>query len=73
VLRQHGVPEEVECDDGAWFVGNVSATLTTVAALYRQACDPEQDHPGRAEFLERMAWLPALIADLEQGRARLDA
>jgi hypothetical protein len=55
-----------------------SPTSTSTAILdlgqrWRRACHVErlyavavEDHPGSAEFLHRMAWLPALLADLDQ-------
>jgi hypothetical protein len=56
-----------------WISENAAAMLRVLERIYRAACDPYEDHPGAAEFLQRMGWLPALIADLEQGRSRLDA
>jgi hypothetical protein len=52
-----------------------TARALRLAVLHQRlvACDSEEDNPGAAEFLHRMAWLRALIADLEWGRARLDA
>jgi hypothetical protein len=47
--------------------------MRVIERLYRAACDPDEDNLGAGEFLQRMVWLPALIADLDQGRARLDA
>ena len=32
-----GVPVDVEANDGAWFAGNISSTLTATANLYRMA------------------------------------
>jgi hypothetical protein len=53
---------------------SVTSTTTPAKASFSQvACDPDQDNRGAVEFLQRMPWLPALIRDLEQGRARLDA
>jgi hypothetical protein len=71
-LWPEGVPAEVEADEGAWFAGNVSATLSVLADLYRQA-EGNDDQPPAMEFLDRMSWLPDLIDDLGQPRARLDA
>jgi hypothetical protein len=51
-----------------WIGDNVDAMLATLERLYAAATD---DQPGAAEFLDRMAWLPALLADLD--RPRLDA
>ena len=56
-----------------WIAENTAAMLRVLERIYRAACDPDEDHPGAAEFLQRMGWLPALIAALERGRARLDA
>jgi hypothetical protein len=46
--------------------------LRVLQRLYTVACDPDEENPGAGEFLARMSWLPALIADLESGRAQLD-
>jgi len=71
-LWPSGVPAEVEANGGAWFVGNISSTLSTMVRLYRLAEGNDED--ARAvEWVKRMSWLPALIADLGRSRARLDA
>jgi hypothetical protein len=57
----------------AWINDNAAAMIRTLERLYRAACDSDDEQPGAAEFLQRMAWLPPLIADIEQGNARLDA
>ena len=49
-------------------VANVDAILATLDQLYAVAA---KDHPDAGEFLDRLAWLPPLLADLE--RPRLDA
>jgi hypothetical protein len=51
-----------------WSVANVDAILATLDQLYAVAA---KDHPDAGEFLDRLAWLPPLLADLE--RPRLDA
>jgi hypothetical protein len=58
-----------------WISDNAAAMLRVLERIYRAACDPDEDHPGAAEFLHRMAWLPTLIADLDASKAthRLDA
>jgi hypothetical protein len=52
----------------AWIVANVDSILATIERLYAMATE---GHPGSAEFLQRMAWLPALIVKLD--RQSLDA
>ena len=39
----------------------------TLERLYAAAA--ETDTPGAAEFLDRMAWLPELLAELDQASA----
>jgi hypothetical protein len=51
-------------------VANVGAILATVERLYAMATD---DQPGAAEFLDRMAWLRALVDEIAADGARLDA
>jgi hypothetical protein len=51
-----------------WIAANVDSILATIERLYAMATD---EQPGAAEFLDRMAWLPELLADLDQ--AKLDA
>ena len=50
-------------------MANVDAILATVERLYAMATD---DQPGAAEFLDRMAWLPALVDEIAAEGARLD-
>jgi hypothetical protein len=45
-----------------WSVANVDAILATLDQLYTVAVN---DHPGLDEFLDRLAWLPPLRADLD--------
>jgi hypothetical protein len=52
-----------------WSVANVDAIFATVERLYAMASD---DQPGAAEFLNRMAWLPPLLAHLDADMARGD-
>jgi hypothetical protein len=59
--RDQGSPE--------WIRANVDSILDTVERLYAMATD---DHPGSAEFLTRMAWLPALVDEIAADGARLD-
>jgi hypothetical protein len=48
--RDQGLP--------AWIAGSIDGILATVERL------AIEDHPGSAEFLDRMRWLPALPASL---------
>jgi hypothetical protein len=63
VGRDQGSPE--------WIADHVDEVLATIERLYAIALGGK--HPGSAEFLDRMAWLPTLAHDIEQGAARLDA
>jgi hypothetical protein len=45
-----------------WIAANVDEMLATIERLYAMATD---DQPGSAEFLDRMAWLPALLAEFD--------
>ena len=54
----------------AWIATHTDEILATVERLYAMAV---QGHLGTDEFLDRMAWLPALLEDLGRPRARLDA
>jgi hypothetical protein len=56
-----------------WITDNTAAMLRVLQRLYTVACDPDEENPGSDEFLHRMAWLSALIRDVDTGRARLDA
>ena len=51
-----------------WFRANVDEVLATIERLYAMATD---DQPGAAEFLDRMAWLPALVDEIAADGARL--
>jgi hypothetical protein len=42
----------VEADSGAWFAGNVSSTLTTLASLYR-AAEGDAEEPRAIKFLQK--------------------
>jgi hypothetical protein len=53
-----------------WIAANVDGLLATIERLYAVAVE---GHPGSHDFLDRMAWLSALLADIEQGAGRLDA
>ncbi len=61
----------------SWIADHVDEILGTMGSLFGQAAgggdDDDSDFPPATEWLQRMSWLPALIADLEAGRARLDA
>ena len=46
----------------AWIATHTDEILATIERLYAVAIE---DHPGSDEFLDRMAWLPALIRDLD--------
>lgn len=59
--RDQGSPE--------WIAANVDSMLATIERLYAVAIADE--YPGAVEFLERMRWLPKLIADLVQRSAKL--
>jgi hypothetical protein len=54
-----------------WITDNVEGIVATLERLYRRVGE-DIEHPGAAKFLARMAWLPALIRDLDEGRVRLD-
>jgi hypothetical protein len=47
-----------------WIIGHVDLILATVERLYAVALD--KGHPGSAEFLDRMAWLPRLVREIER-------
>jgi hypothetical protein len=50
-----------------WIAANVDSILATVERLYAMATD---DQPGASEFLDRMAWLPALVDEIAADGAR---
>ena len=54
----------------AWIATHTDEILATIERLYAVAIE---DHPGSAEFLDRMAWLPALVDEIAADGARLDA
>ena len=47
----------------SWIATHTDEILATLERLYAAATD---DQPGAAEFLDRMAWLPALLAELDR-------
>ena len=47
-----------------WIAANVDEMLATMERLYAVAA--ESDQPGAIEFLDRMRWLPPLLADLDR-------
>ena len=47
-----------------WIAANVDEVLATIEQLYAMAADDER--PGVGEFLDRMAWLPALLERLDR-------
>jgi hypothetical protein len=47
-----------------WIAANVVSMLATLERLFSAAA--ETDTLGAAEFLDRMAWLPPLLDDLDQ-------
>jgi hypothetical protein len=49
-----------------WIDGHVDIILATIERLYAVAVKGE--HPGAAEFLDRLSWLPPLLAKLGQGQ-----
>ena len=55
-----------------WIGDNVEGIVATLERLYRLIGE-DIEEPGADKFLQRMSWLQVLIADLEAGRARLDA
>ena len=54
--RDQGSPE--------WIAPHADEVLATVGRLYAIASSGE--HPGGDEFLERLAWLPKLIAEIDR-------
>jgi hypothetical protein len=62
-------PQGEPCATPEWLAANVDSVLAVVERLYAVAAD--SDNPGAGEFLDRLAWLPPLLADLD--RPRLDA
>jgi len=50
-----------------WIAANVDEMLATVERLY--AVSVESDAPGAIEFLDRLSWLPPLLADLDRSTA----
>jgi hypothetical protein len=54
----------------AWLAENVDGVLATIERLYAVAANG--DDPGAGEFVDRLAWLPPLLAELDRPR-RLDA
>src|SRR5215468_2522076 len=50
-----------------WIAANVDEVLATIERLYATAADDER--PGVGEFLERLGWLPPLLANLDAGAA----
>jgi hypothetical protein len=46
-----------------WIAANVDEVLATLERLYAMAADDQR--PGVGEFLDRMAWLPALLQRLD--------
>jgi hypothetical protein len=53
-----------------WIAANVDGIVATLELLFKAAAE---DHPGSAEFLDRLSWLPPLIHNLEKGRTRPNA
>jgi len=54
-----------------WIAANVDEVLASIERLYARAAEDER--PGAGEFLDRMAWLPPLLANLDAGAAPGDA
>jgi hypothetical protein len=54
-----------------WIAANVDEVLATIERLYAMAADDER--PGVGDFLDRMTWLPLLLANLDAGAAPGDA
>jgi hypothetical protein len=57
VGRDQGSPE--------WIRANVDAMCATLERLFAAALDGDQ--PGADEFLNRMRWLPELLAEINGG------
>ena len=49
-----------------WIAANVDEILATIERLYAHA--GEVEGAGVIEFLDRMSWLPPLLAELDQGQ-----
>jgi hypothetical protein len=62
-------PAGEPCATPAWIAAHTDEIVAVVERLYAVAAD--SDNPGAGEFLDRLAWLPPLLADLD--RPRLDA
>src|SRR5215813_1933287 len=54
-----------------WIAANVDEVLATIERLYATAADDKR--PGSGEFLERLTWLPPLLANLDAGATPGDA
>jgi len=54
-----------------WIAANVDEVLATIERLYAMAAADER--PSVGGFLDRMAWLPPLLANLDAGAAPGDA
>jgi hypothetical protein len=59
------------CATPEWLAANVDSVLAVVERLYAVAAD--SDNLGAGEFLDRLAWLPALLAALDRPGKPLDA
>ena len=55
----------------AFVIENVDRLLGLISVLFGMA----EENPEAGEWLDRMAWLPSLVADLDAGKAgqRLDS
>ena len=62
-------PAGEPCATPEWIAAHTDEIMAVVERLYAVAAD--SDNPGAGEFLDRLAWLPPLLADLD--RPRLDA
>jgi hypothetical protein len=62
-------PAGEPCATPEWIAAHTDEIMAVVERLYAIAAD--SDNPSAGEFLDRLAWLPPLLADLD--RQRLDA
>jgi hypothetical protein len=53
----------------AWIAANTDKIMATLERLYSMVATGA--HPGAPEFLDRLEWLPPLLADLDRA-ASLD-
>ena len=56
-------PAGEPCATPQWIAGNIDEVLAVIERLYRVGLE---GHPGSDGFLDRMAWLPALLESLDE-------